>query len=752
MAVTSYGYDVQDHLASVLDAEGNETTYTTGDRDLLTDEASPVSGTTTHAYNEHGELITTTDARGVVTDRVVDPLDRVSSVTFGSAPGAASSPAISYTYDDPGVPFSLGRLTAITRDGLAVPYAYDRYGRPTQDGELTYGYDVNGNRTTIGYPGGVTATYGYDFADRPSSLAVTNPPSPAQTVVSVVSYKPFGPLKGLTLGNGLVETRTFDQRYSPTGITAGALLNWSYTTDGEGNPTAITDLLIAANSRTFAYQPDQYFLTCAAGPWNPPGAGCSGSPTGQPLLWTYDRIGNRLSETRAGATDAYSYSQNTCPMPPDPDRPCPGDTAILDQILLGGGAGSRQYTFGPAGHLTQVDAGANQIVFTQRRRRPAQPASPGRRPAERGRPRLRRAELPRDTPPLPARSSATASRPGTSAAGPPPPRAELGGGGPGCLAAAPAPKTEPIYSSEGLLYSLRKRASPGGPDTFDHVFTFAGRPVAQLRIDGGTSTWTYLTTDHLGTPVLATNSRGALLWSGGFEPFGADWQAGTPAGAQERGIFLRLPGQWDDDTWQQAALGAGVYYNVLRWYQTAIGRYTRPDPGARGSAAFEGSYLYGISRPTRYTDQLGLFAVGDHCFECLHPYEARDFTSLGARLSLSVKGWCLTRLGEIIDASLRKCINESCDSGEILCTEGGQCKDPGVAGYSSGGAALLHWLRRNDLWPKTRTAYVCSKNSSNYTPWGGAQTVIHEWAHGCGYSADEHDIPGIPRSEPELPE
>ena len=155
----------------------------TADRDLLTGEVSPVAGTTTHAYNEHGELITTTDARGAVTQRTIDPLDRVTAVTLGSAPGAATSPAISYTYDDPGVPFSLGRLTAITRDGVAVPYAYDRYGRPTQDGELTYGYDVNGNRTTIGYPGGVTATYGYDFADRPSSLAVTNPPSPAQTVV-----------------------------------------------------------------------------------------------------------------------------------------------------------------------------------------------------------------------------------------------------------------------------------------------------------------------------------------------------------------------------------------------------------------------------------------------------------------------------------------------------------------------------------------------------------------------------------------
>ena len=82
----------------------------------------------------------------------------------------------------------------------------------------------------------------------------------------------------------------------------------------------------------------------------------------------------------------------------------------------------------------------------------------------------------------------------------------------------------------------------GGPETFEHIFTFAGRPVAQLTIDGMISTWTYLTTDHLGTPVLATDSLGGLLWRGGFEPFGRDWQAGTPAGAQEKGIFLRFLG------------------------------------------------------------------------------------------------------------------------------------------------------------------------------------------------------------------
>ena len=44
-AVTTYEYDVQDHLTAVVDAEGNRTEYVYSDRDLLTAEISPVSGT-----------------------------------------------------------------------------------------------------------------------------------------------------------------------------------------------------------------------------------------------------------------------------------------------------------------------------------------------------------------------------------------------------------------------------------------------------------------------------------------------------------------------------------------------------------------------------------------------------------------------------------------------------------------------------------------------------------------------------------
>ena len=335
-AVTSYGYDVQDHLNRVTDSEGNVTTYTYGDRDLMTAQTSPVSGTTGYAYNEHGELVSEIDARGITTVSTVDALDRVTAVTYPDP-----SLNISYTYDAPAVPFSKGRLTRIARHGGSVDYRYDRFGRVLQDGDLSYSHDKNGNPASIVYPGSVTAVYTYDFADRPATLKAQRPSLPDQPLVSSAGYLPSGPLSTLALGNGRTETRTFNARYFPTGITlSGSLLSWTYDTDQVGNILTIADNLNAANNRTYGYQDFHYFLTQGNGPW--------GSRS-----WTYDKIGNRLTETRSGVTDTYSYLL----------APGGGRTPILSQIALGAG-GTRTYQFGPAGHLAQMTAGTDSTLFT----------------------------------------------------------------------------------------------------------------------------------------------------------------------------------------------------------------------------------------------------------------------------------------------------------------------------------------------------------------------------------------------------
>ena len=558
-AVTSYQYDVQDHLTRVTDAEGNATIYNYSDRDLMTQEVSPASGTTAHAYNEHGELISETDARGIVMTRTVDVLDRVTAVTY---PNAALGSA--YVYDDPLVSFSKGRLTRISRHGEAVDYRYDRFGRVLQDGSLAYTWDANSNPATILYPGGVKAVYGFDFADRPATLLAQRPSLPDQPLVTGSSYLPAGPLSRLTLGNGLTETRTFDNRYFPSGITLGGLLNWSYSTDAVGNILSITDTLNAANNRTYGYQDNHYFLTQGNGPWGP-------------RSWSYDKIGNRLTETRGAVTDTYSY----------PPNGAAGRTPILSQIQLGTG-GTRTYQFGPAGHLDRTALGADTTLFLND---DAGRLAALERPSTQSGATFRYDG--RDYLSL-ADSEALSFRDGFDSGDVCAWSGAIG------LISVPIcvirPAVRATYSSEGLLHSLHRNVPPQS----SYVFYFAGRPAAQLDVSNETESWKWLTADHLSTPIAATGAGGALLWQGGFEPFGADW-----SGAGGAGVFLRLPGQWVEGVWGNA--GEGLYYNLHRWYERGTGRYTRPDP--LGLVFDPNVYAYTTGRPTFYLDPLSLAKV-----------------------------------------------------------------------------------------------------------------------------------------------
>jgi len=543
----------------------------------------------------------------------VDALDRVTAVRY---PTAALD--TTYTYDDPAVDFSKGRLTAIARHGQSLDYDYDRFGRVTRDGALVYSYDANGNRTSIGYPGGVSATYGYDFADRQDTLSVQVGADPVQPLVTDSTYLPSGPLASLALGNGASETRDFDARYVPKAIVLEAPTprRWDYTTDAVGNILGIetrigcseADLLLANQSitgvetfttcagieagpafsveaggsatftagtrialgdgfavqssgtftagidpalspvvdtRDYTYQDVQYFLTGGDGPW--------GS-----LAWSYDRIGNRLTETRDGVTDTYTYVTNGGG----------GNTATLTQISLGVG-GTRDYQFGPAGHLEQVTAGANEVVFDS--------DDEGRLDG--------------------------LSRPVAGEA------VDVLYDGRSFMQSTVEPATgavtEPTYSSEGLLHALRRQESPTDPEERLIYLYFAGRPVAQLELDGsGSQSLLYLITDQLGTPTVALDETGGEVWDSGFEPFGRDSEKATPDGALAKQVFLRFPGQWEDGRWTVVSLGAAAFYNVHRWYQPGVGRYTKSDP--IGLLAGINPQIYTRSNPLTTFDPQGL--------------------------------------------------------------------------------------------------------------------------------------------------
>ncbi len=566
---TAYAYDVQDHLVEVTDGEGTVTTYEYSDRDLMTGQASEVSGTTVYAYNEHGELEEETDARAVTTVRTIDAADRV---TFLDYPTAALD--TTYTWGTSAVGWKLGRLTQIAKGGDTVDYTYNPFGEMLTDGDLTYTYDKDGNRLTTLYPPNLLATYAYDRMNRPTYLQLKEGALAAFYVVKnspLATYKPYGPLTTLRfdLTTDRDETRTFDQRYAPTAITvSGSLFNWNYTNDPVGNVTAISQTLPAAVSRTYGYQDWQYFLNCAGGPWNTAAASCNPA-TNNPIEWTYDGVGNRLSEARDGASDGYAYETNAATS---------GNTALLDLVTLGIG-GTRDSDHNAGGYLDLVDLGANDIDFTF------------------------------DD----AGSLAEVERPVASES------LTMLYDGRGFLREAADAITggwvKPVYSSEGRLMSLERLPTAAGTAERIHVLYFAGRPAAiWKKVGAAAATWNPIVTDRLGTPVYALTTAGAQHWIGGFEPFGRDHQQGGAQDSLAKGIFLRMPGQWDDSLFNGATLGDDVYFNLYRWYEPQTGRYTRVDPLGRKGDPNPLAYVH--SRPTFFVDPLGLVTSKADCDQC----------------------------------------------------------------------------------------------------------------------------------------
>jgi RHS repeat-associated protein len=106
----------------------------------------------------------------------------------------------------------------------------------------------------------------------------------------------FGGMSGITYGNGLAGSISYDNQYRITGITAGTVMNLSYSQyDANGNITAITNALDGTKNKSFSYDTlDRLSTATSSGIW--------GS-----LGWTYDGVGNRQTE---GST-VYSYTAGT---------------------------------------------------------------------------------------------------------------------------------------------------------------------------------------------------------------------------------------------------------------------------------------------------------------------------------------------------------------------------------------------------------------------------------------------------------
>lgn len=201
--VTTYNYDDNNNLVSIVDAEDKVTGYTYDERDLLWKATDALGKVIEYGYDANGNLKTIEDAREKVTTFKADDFDRLIRLTYdngnyervaldrnGNADsllvgtsvhalyswdalgrlGSISYPGedtVTYTYD-PGF-----RLLEAANDAGATTYSYDALGRvdsvttvvgsgqQAQTYGVGYRYDKASNRTKLFYPSGyyVNSTY-----------------------------------------------------------------------------------------------------------------------------------------------------------------------------------------------------------------------------------------------------------------------------------------------------------------------------------------------------------------------------------------------------------------------------------------------------------------------------------------------------------------------------------------------------------------------------------------------------------------
>ena len=299
-------------------------------------EVSPDRGITDYSYDEADRVTQVTDADGTATAYTYDAAGR--TLTEASSKPGLPTQTVSYSYDDQsGGNKGKGRLTGASDPSGSAAMVWDEQGRMAGRSQtvgarsytLGYSHDAGGAVTSITYPSGHVVDYARAADGRVTAVKARASAGAAQVdLATSLSYKPFGPLAGLTYGNGLALTRTYDQNYWLTGIglsgTPGTLIAMNIARDANGNVSAVTDSAAPLRNAAYAYS-DAGRLAAASGVW---GADA----------YTYDANGNR---TRADRTISGSTFSDVATIPATSNR--------LTEIRDGAGVLARAYAYSAGG-------------------------------------------------------------------------------------------------------------------------------------------------------------------------------------------------------------------------------------------------------------------------------------------------------------------------------------------------------------------------------------------------------------------
>jgi len=332
---TSYEHSPRGELTKVTDPAGNTWTWTFDLLGRTTDTTDPDRGATRTDYDDRGLAITTKDARGVLA-HVYDGQSRPTELREESVTGTLRA---KWVYDT--VSGAKGHIAESIRYSGGQAYstkvlAYDRLYRPlrtqvtipSNEGKLqgTYlsatTYKASGAVQAIGYPaaGSLAAnTVANTYEDGTLRLVgITGPKSLTGSTSYSYTGKPLQYSFAANSGKAMYETNTYEwgtQRLSTSRVDrqdiAGVDQHNTYKYDEGGNVLSVTDTSrTGTDNQCFTY--DHLGRTTEA--WTQSTTTCANTPATEVLgglapywdSYTYDVVGNRLTEIQHATTSAAS--------------------------------------------------------------------------------------------------------------------------------------------------------------------------------------------------------------------------------------------------------------------------------------------------------------------------------------------------------------------------------------------------------------------------------------------------------------
>ncbi|HEY6330206.1 MAG TPA: RHS repeat-associated core domain-containing protein [Blastocatellia bacterium] len=561
---TTYTWDCLDDLTQVnqsgqvrswnYDALGRIIYENIPEQTATINDGTGTLWTSAFTYTTFSSLSTATDARGVVKTYNYDTMNRLTSVSYNTsnAPGVASTPTVTYDYDNT-TDSTQGLLLSVTVGSyFTEAYSYDSLERissvtDTISGfKYTTGYQYNqaDQTTQTTYPSSRALPFLYDSFGRLNSVGGTGGNNPIG-YLGAITYNANEQTTGYSLGNGVGEALSYDpSRLQLTGISATVgstpLMNLSYnynaaagqmgtgTTAGNSGQLVGTTGTIDSQVESASYTYDLDFRLVTASLTS------NGQSAGRAYTW--DPFGNRLTETDTVAQNqiqALTLTQS-------------GGVATNQISSINNNGQNFNYTYDAAGNVTS-DGTGNTYTYD----------GENRLVSVSGNASIQNSYDFQGRRVINTESGAT---------------------------------THYIWQGNQVLAEMN--GATGAP-SIDYILYGSGF-IAKVQASG---TVTYFLFDRL-SERLSLNSSGTIQGIMGTLPFGEDF---AESGTQEKHHFT---------TYDRDPLTA-MDYAVNRMYVSTVGRFESVDPlaGNLESPQSLNRFVYAHGDPVNSTDPSGLSSV-----------------------------------------------------------------------------------------------------------------------------------------------